>query len=398
MSIVVDVDSHAEPAPGWLDEFPRLKAALPPRLPQHDPQFTTGEASPEMFAWFVASDLQRGRPVAERMPASALTTPVMRRIYESRPADFIYPGADQHWTLDSGKRLAWLDEQGIDVQMLISGAAYTLARAIDDPVLAMDALEAVNTWMVEHVGPHADRMKPVVTVRLEDLDRAVGELERMRGRGSRIFLIPGEPVDGIPHFDPHFDRLWAAACDLGMVAMLHVGMGPATMHPGWANTTSPALVKRMATSMSYQAAPILVNAMVFGGVFERFPNLTLVISEFGIDWVPFTVANMDGRAAPGAALLGDYDLSLSPSDFVRRNVRVSPLPSPAQLPLAVLERLPEVPVFSTDHPHIESNPQPTAHYADALAGLDPRTRAAFLGDGIAECFARTGDPLPHPSR
>ena len=165
------------------------------------------------------------------------------------------------------------------------------------------------------------------------------------------------------------------------------------MHPGWANTSSPALVKRMATSLSYQAAPILLNAMVFGGVFERHPDLTLLVSEFGIDWLPFTVRNMDGRAAPGAPLLGDYDLPLAPSEYVRRNVRVSPLPSPAQLPLAVLEGLPEVAVFSSDYPHIEANPAPTAHYAGALAGLDPARREAFLGGTIAESFARMGDPL-----
>jgi predicted TIM-barrel fold metal-dependent hydrolase len=289
--------------------------------------------------------------------------------------------------------VAWLDGQGIDVQMLISGAAYTLARAIDDPGLAMDALEHTNAWMVAHVGRHADRLKPVTTVRLDDLDRAIAELTRMRAAGSRVFLIPGEPVDGVPHFDARFDRLWAAAVDLGMMPMLHVGMGPATLHPGWANTSSPALLTRMATSMSYQAAPILLNAMVFGGVFERHPGLTLLVSEFGIDWLPFTVRNMEGRAGPGAPLLGAYDLPLTPSEYVRRNVRVSPLPSPAQLPLEVLDGLPEVAVFSTDHPHIESNPAPIAHYAAVLADLEPSRREAFLGGTIAESFARMGDPL-----
>jgi predicted TIM-barrel fold metal-dependent hydrolase len=394
MSVIVDVDSHAEPASGWFREFPVLAKSLPERLPQSDPQFATGEACAEMFAWFVAGDLQRGQPVAQRMPVRELVTPTMRLIYDDdRPDGVFYPGANQHWTLDPQQRLDWLDSQHIDVQMLVSGAAYTLARAIEDPSLAMDALEAANTWMIDHVGSLIDRMKPVVTVRLDDLPRAIRELERTRGLGCRIFLIPGEPVDGVPHFDRHFDRLWSAACDLGMIPLLHVGMGPATMHPGWANTTSPALVKRMATSMSYQAAPILLNAFVFGGIFERHPTLTLLISEFGIDWLPFTVRNMDGRAAPGAALLGDYDLSLSPSEFVRRNVRVSPLPSPAQLPLHVLAQLPEVAVFSSDYPHIEANPQPTAHYEAALADLPPDVRNDFLGDNIAGCFARMGDPL-----
>jgi hypothetical protein len=61
--------------------------------------------------------------------------------------------------------------------------------------------------------------------------------------------------------------------------------------------------------------------------------------------------------------------------------------------LAVLEQLPGVAVFSTDYPHIESNPEPIAHYADALGGIDETTRVSFLGGNIVECFARMGDPL-----
>jgi hypothetical protein len=34
-----------------------------------------------------------------------------------------------------------------------------------------------------------------------------------------------------------------------------------------------------------------------------------------------------------------------------------------------------------------------AHYTGALAGLDPSTRASFLGGNIGGCFARMGDPL-----
>ncbi len=55
----------------------------------------------------------------------------------------------------------------------------------------MDALEATNSWMVEHVGPHIDRLKPVTTVRLDDLDRAIHELERMRTAGSPAVPHPG---------------------------------------------------------------------------------------------------------------------------------------------------------------------------------------------------------------
>ena len=51
-------------------------------------------------------------------------------------------------------------------------------------------------------------------------------------------------------------------------------------------------------------------------------------------------------------------------------------------------------VFSSDFPHNEGNVDPIGVYGDALADLDPATRAAFLGGTMCEVYARMGDPLP----
>ena len=125
---------------------------MPPRLPESDPQFDAGNGGAEAFGWFVAVDLQRGLPVEERIPARELTTPLLDMFYDpNRPEGFIYPGADQHPTLDVDRRLAWLDAQGIDVHMVVSGEAYTTPSAIHDPRLAIDAVETDNPWLLDHV-------------------------------------------------------------------------------------------------------------------------------------------------------------------------------------------------------------------------------------------------------
>ena len=85
-------------------------------------------------------------------------------------------------------------------------------------------------------GDHTDRLMPVTSLRFEDLDWVVEEMARMRERGSRAFLISAEPVAGVPPTSPAYDKVWAAAVDLGMVALVHVGMAPAMIHPGWGNT------------------------------------------------------------------------------------------------------------------------------------------------------------------
>src|SRR5438132_8206368 len=90
---VIDVDSHFEPAPDWLDELPDLQARLPPRFPTDDPRFEL--ATPEMFAYFVSDDLLRGVPPDKRMQIERLVTHGIRLLYDPlRGAEVRHPGPD----------------------------------------------------------------------------------------------------------------------------------------------------------------------------------------------------------------------------------------------------------------------------------------------------------------
>src|SRR3954454_18973371 len=260
--VVIDVDAHLLPPVDWLDEFPALKAKLPERFPTDDPRFTM--PSPEMFAYFVSDDLLRGVPRERRMPIERIVTPAMREKHDpNRGPEAGYPGSDQHLPmLDTAARVRWLDEQGIDVQNVITGTGYTLARAITDPVLGMEALEAVNTWMSDRAADAGGRLMPAVTLRYEDLDWAIRELTRMRERGSRTFLLSSEPTGDIPPNHPDYDRLWSAVTDLAMLPIVHVGLSPAIYHPAWANTDDPALIRVISVLQPYQQALVFLNAMV----------------------------------------------------------------------------------------------------------------------------------------
>jgi predicted TIM-barrel fold metal-dependent hydrolase len=392
---VIDIDSHFEPAEDWLDEFPTLKSKLPDRFPTDDPRFTM--RSPEMFAWFVTDDLLRGVPAARRMPMERLVTAGMRAKYDpARGPDAGYPGSDQHqYMVDIDGRIAWMDEQGIDVENVITGTGYTLVRAIKDPALGREALEAVNTWMSDRTAQSGGRLMYAVNLRFEDLDWAIAELTRLRARGSRTFLFPSEPTGSTPPNHPSYDRFWSAVTDLGMVPIVHVGLSPAIYHPAWANTDNPALIRVISVLQPHQQALVFLNAMVLDGVFERHPKLTVVFAEHGIDWIVPATLRMDALATPGLSplLLGEYKLPLAPSEYVRRNVRVTPLPVPHETPTGLLAALPEVPVFSSDYPHFEGNNDPIGHYHKELGAVPETAKQSFLGDNLAQCFARMNDPI-----
>ena len=134
--------------------------------------------------------------------------------------------------------------------------------------------------------------------------------------------------------------------------------------------------------------------MVFGGVFERHPNLTVLVSELGIDWFPGWVSKVDSMAAPGVSplVVGEYRWPLTPREYVERNVRISPIPAAHESPLALMEQMPGVAVFSSDYPHYEGNPNPLAYYDQELTPVEDASRAQFFGGSIAESYARMGDP------
>jgi predicted TIM-barrel fold metal-dependent hydrolase len=181
-----------------------------------------------------------------------------------------------------------------------------------------------------------------------------------------------------------------------MVAMVHVGAGGNAYNPAWANCDDGMVLRQMGATQGHQAAMLMINGMVFGGVLDRHPNLTLVSAEFGVHWFAGTVEHMEARgpAVPESAFyMGPYPYELTPAEFVRRNVRITPLPRHHQSPLLTLDRHPECVIFSSDYAHNESNPEPLAHYDALLVDVAPDTRRAFLGENIAECYARMGDPL-----
>ena len=296
-------------------------------------------------------------------------------------------------------RVAWLDANGIDLESVICLEGMLNARFLDDRVLAREVIHTCNSWLADAVDGHTDRLLPVTCLDFGDVDAAIVELTRMRERGSRAFLIGTIPVPGVPVMHPRFDPIWSAATDLGMVALLHVGYQPASFDAAWANTAGDMmLLRQLGVSQGHQSVELMLNGMVFGGTFDRHPTLTVVIAECGLHWFEGTLDHMDARDArtyPEARLyMGEYPFELSPSEFVRRNVRVTPLPRPTSHRVACSRRTRNASCSRrTTTTTRAAAPRPRTTTSCSTGSIRPR-RDGFLGGNIAECYARTGDPLP----
>jgi len=184
-----------------------------------------------------------------------------------------------------------------------------------------------------------------------------------------------------------------------MVASIHIG-NTAADFTGWADVgwDQPGgggigALTRLANTQRIHVAQNLLVSMLYGGVFDRHPELTVVLEEMKIGWLPWFVDACTRQALPSPGL-GDWPYETNGGEMLRRNVKITPLPGLGDVEaLDVLVRLPEMCLFSSDYPHMEGNANPISVYQPALDQLGADLRARFLGGNTAAVFARTRDPL-----
>jgi uncharacterized protein len=410
---IVDVDAHFHEPVDWLQSV--------------DPALAEQLGPPPRFIDIADAVFGINNPAISQLPEAQQPQGTW---------DTVLPGFVQHLEMtdtrqpahqaglagdpvcDPTARLAVCDADGIDVQFLNpSFLVNTIVQAARAGRLDLipDIRERWNRWAMDMVHGHTDRLMPVTQIDLNDVPGSIAEMTRMRALGSRGFAIGESPV-GIGRFGngrfgkegrsgigrsithPDFDPIWSAAEDLGMAAIAHVGFSRERIQFGWANNGANDLTTYSLLSMviAPQLGPqLLLGALVYDGVLERHPKLTVVVEEVGISWLPHLVGVLDhavGRGKRDQLADGEfrpdfagpaYRLPLAPSEYLRRQVKVTPLVVNEPLQ-PVLDRVPaELLCFSSDYPHVEGTASAVAICERQLAGYAPAVRESFYG-GIAE--------------
>jgi predicted TIM-barrel fold metal-dependent hydrolase len=129
-----------------------------------------------------------------------------------------------------------------------------------------------------------------------------------------------------------------------------------------------------------------LSALIFDNLFGRFPNLNVLVAEFGASWVPHFLTHMDksrGMGRNGPWIGGK--LTERPSQIFLRHVRVAPYPEDDVAKIA--RDLPDVDclVMGSDFPHAEGLADP-AEFAGLVSALSETDQRKILRDNAVKLF------------
>ena len=256
MGIVIDADSHNMPD-GFLDDedarrrfrsrWPRLVADAAGRswvnFPEREFQLTAHQRT-------LPSELFAGR----------------------RPPGY----------RDSTVREAWLDDAGIDMQVLVpSPSPYAYAV---EPELGLAMAQAFNNALAQQIERHPGRFIGLAVVPMQDVVAAIEELDRAVGElGIHAPLIISN-VNGRNLSDYEFWPFYKRVEELGV---------PLIIHANRFETPGPAGLERLGHMHLDNALGFLfegtlaITSLIMYGVLDMFPRLKVGVLETGAGYLSY---------------------------------------------------------------------------------------------------------------
>jgi predicted TIM-barrel fold metal-dependent hydrolase len=175
---------------------------------------------------------------------------------------------------------------------------------IKDTELAYACLQTYNDYLIdEWCGTDPTRLYSAVILPLDDLELAISELKRVIAKGAKAIAFSENPtVLGLPsvHTD-HWDPLWAVASEANLPICMHIGSSSKLI------TTSDDAPVTVSVTLNGVNSVLAGVDWLMSGTLERFPGLSVILSEGGAGWVPY-ILERSNKAFHDSRL--DRDLSI----------------------------------------------------------------------------------------
>ena len=385
--VIHDADAHTMEPPEWLDAYASTEVA---DYAKSNFRLAIGAN--------LSSEIDRCRELHadDEFRAGAASEVMLRKNYRA-------PGA---W--DPADRSAALDAMGFASQLVFPTIPNTLLEAMEHEApaeLTYATASAANRAQIDFCS-HDPRLLPIAYIPLQDLEMAAPCAEEAIEAGAAALLIPNRMPKDHAHSHVAFDAVWARAQEARLPVVMHVATPELVMPPQHRNNGLPPEPDfhgggenfRSVSYMAISSAPMqALSMLIFDGVLERFPDLKVGVIELGAVWVPSFMRQLDAAMAAFERHEERLQkLSMQPSEYVTRQVRVTPYPTE---PTGwIIENCgPEICMFSSDFPHVEGGRNPLRRFDNEVATLSDVTQERFFTKNFEDLMG-AGLPLDRLAR
>lgn len=294
---IISADSHITEAPDTYVDF------IDPAWRDRAPKLVDG--GPDVGDVFM---MEGGRvPVPMGLVAAAGKDPSDIRIKGVR-FDELHRGG---W--DPEARLGEQDRDGVAAEIIYPTVGMVLCNH-EDFDYKKACFDAYNRWIASYCDAHPDRLLGCGQTAMRSPEEGIEDLKAIKALGLRGVMMPGVPA--VEDYDsPVYDEFWEVAVELGLPLSFHI------LTTKSERTRGPAISSFLSIVRGCQD---IMAMLVFGGVFERHPDLRVVCVEADAGWVPHFMYRMDHAfkrhrywLKPGA------DLQRLPSEYFADNIYVT---------------------------------------------------------------------------
>lgn len=376
---IVDADAHVNPVPDFWADY------LPASLKDLAPKIVPGEAGEDCDYVEFEGRRKKLNLMGAQAGRSGMTFKVEGKLSDTRNGGWM-PAA----------RLEDMDHDGIDSAVLFGGGPL----GTGNNELFQASFNAYNYWLADFCNYAPTRFAGIGYVPMQDVDESIAMMRDCVKRGLKGINIPAFPMtkdavaksgpggaqvlaltgdtSGVRTYaDPEFDPFWKAACDLGIPITIHLG-GRTVRFTEPKHFLADLLMSKFA-----MGEPIAV--LIFGCVFQRFPDLKFVSVESGVGWFAFAANYMD-ETWKKQRFWTKSALEELPSFYMGRNVFGSFIHDRAGIEMRNFPGAGNI-MWSSDYPHSETTfPHSQEVIEELFAGIPDADKAQIIGGRAKALF------------
>lgn len=357
---IVSADSHITEPPDCYSAY------IEPAYREQAPHMVDDPKRGDVFVIpGMRSSIPMGLVAAAGVPSEELTQ-------EGKKFDAVHRSG-----YDSSLRLADQDRDGVAAEILYPTVGMVMCNHPDADY--KDAcFTAYNRWLSDYCSTDPNRLLGCGQTALLSVEQGIADLEAIKAAGLRGVMMPGAPGIEQDYDDPVWDPFWQAAIDLGLPLGFHILTAKGQ---GWRGPKLNSFISII------RAVQDIMGTFVFGGVFERNPDLRIVCVEADAGWAPHYMYRMDHAykrhrnwLQPGVSL------ARLPSEYFADHIYMTfqdDWTAFAQAGNMNWRRL----MWANDFPHSDSTwPWSQEMLAEQTQQLEPDQIKAILSENAAELY------------